>query len=231
MAIAGSNVASGASLSGHCVALARKRGPTIVRPRVSRSRQRQSATITMKRAFDVVVALAGLAVLWPAMLAAMLAIRLESPGPAVFAQPRVGRGRRVFTCYKLRTMHKDTRQLPSHEVGTSALTALGGVLRRTKLDELPQLYNVLRGEMSLVGPRPCLPSQSELIEARAREGAFDVLPGITGLAQVKGVDMSEPLRLAAIDGQYARTQTFGGDLRLILQTLTGSGMGVDRTKG
>src|SRR5262245_54406303 len=139
-------------------------------PRASRQQQRRNDTVTMKRAFDVVVALVGLAVLWPALLAAMLAIRMESPGPTIFAQPRVGRGRRLFTGYKLRTMHEGTRHLPSHEVGAAALTSIGRSLRRTKLDELPQLFNVLRGDMSLVGPRPCLPSQEELIEARSREG-------------------------------------------------------------
>jgi Bacterial sugar transferase len=95
------------------------------------------------------------------------------------------------------------------------------------LDWLPQLVNVLRGDMSLVGPRPCLPTQAELIAARHRQGAFDLRPGITGLAQVQGVDMSEPERLARLDGDYARTRSFAGDLMLILSTITGSGIGRD----
>jgi O-antigen biosynthesis protein WbqP len=181
----------------------------------------------VKRAFDFLAAAAGLAVLWPIALCAMLAVRLNSPGPAIFAQTRVGRFGQSFVCYKLRTMWSDTANLPSHEVGKASLTSIGGFLRRSKLDELPQLYNVLCGDMSLVGPRPCLPTQTELIAARQRQGAFDLRPGITGLAQVQGVDMSDPQRLARIDGDYARTRTFYGDLMLILSTITGSGIGLD----
>jgi len=181
----------------------------------------------MKRAFDVLAAGLGLIVLWPVILLTAIAVRLNSPGPGILAQRRIGRDGRQFTCYKLRTMHRNTAQVPTHQVGISALTSIGGFLRRSKLDELPQLLNVLRGDMSLVGPRPCLPTQAELIEARSRLGALAVLPGVTGLAQIQGVDMSDPQRLAAIDAQYARTRTFGGDLLIILRTLTGSGMNAD----
>jgi len=184
----------------------------------------------MKRALDVAGALLGLLILCPVIAAAMIAIRLETPGTALFAQARVGRGGRSFTCYKLRTMHRNTKELPSHEVGAAALTSVGGILRRFKLDELPQLYNVLIGEMSLVGPRPCLPSQTELIEARRREGALDVRPGITGLAQVQGLDMSDPQLLAAVDGEYARTRSLAGDILLILRTATGAGLRVDAAR-
>jgi O-antigen biosynthesis protein WbqP len=184
----------------------------------------------VKRLFDLMAAAAGLAVFWPVLAAVMVAIRLGSPGPAVFAQTRVGLRGQPFTCYKLRTMRRDTASLPSHEVGASALTSIGGFLRRSKLDELPQLYNVVRGDMSLVGPRPCLPSQTALIGARKRHGALDARPGITGLAQVQGIDMSDPERLAAQDGLYVRTRTFQGDLALIARTLFGAGRGVDSTK-
>jgi O-antigen biosynthesis protein WbqP len=108
------------------------------------------------------------------------------------------------------------------------VTWLGNYLRRFKLDELPQLFNVLMGDMSLVGPRPCLPSQAELVEARRRLGVFAVRPGITGLAQVNGVDMSNAARLAELDARYVRTQGFGGDLKLIWATLRGQGVGVDQ---
>ena len=181
----------------------------------------------MKRAFDVFAALLGLIVFWPIIATAMIAIRLTSPGPCLFAQPRIGRRARQFTCYKLRTMHKGTPQLPTHEVASSVVTPLGSFLRRRKLDELPQLVNVLRGEMSIVGPRPCLPSQTRLIKARWRQGALDVLPGITGLAQVQGIDMTDTARLAKIDGLYVRTRSFSGDLWIIIQTLAGGGMNVD----
>jgi O-antigen biosynthesis protein WbqP len=185
----------------------------------------------MKRTFDILAAGVALIVLWPVILVTALAVRLGSPGPGILAQRRIGRDGAEFTCYKLRTMHPDTAQVPTHQVGTAALTPIGGFLRRSKLDELPQLLNVLRGDMSIVGPRPCLPTQTELIEARSRLGALRVLPGITGLAQVQGVDMSDPQRLAGIDAEYVRTHTFGGDLRIILQTLMGSGMGADPARG
>jgi O-antigen biosynthesis protein WbqP len=184
----------------------------------------------MKRAFDFLAAAVGLAVLWPVLVTVMLAIRLGSPGPAIFAQTRIGRFGQPFICYKLRTMWIDTANLPSHEVGVSALTSIGGFLRRSKLDELPQLYNVLRGDMSLVGPRPCLPTQTALIAARQHQGALDIRPGITGLSQVQGIDMSDPERLAASDGVYARTRSFASDVMLIVQTLTGAGVGNDAAR-
>jgi O-antigen biosynthesis protein WbqP len=125
-------------------------------------------------------------------------------------------------------MYSGTANLPTHQVQASAVTSLGELLRRFKVDELPQLWNVLLGDMSLVGPRPCLPSQTELVEARKRLGVFAVRPGITGLAQVSGVDMSDANRLAEIDAQYVRTQSFVGDLRLVWATLRGQGVGVDQ---
>ncbi len=183
-----------------------------------------------KRTFDFLTAALGLAVLWPVIAIAAVLIRRETPGPAIFAQTRVGRGGESFTCYKLRTMRRDAEQVPTHMAAASSVTPLGAKLRRLKIDELPQLWNVVRGEMALVGPRPCLPSQKELVELRMRQGALNVLPGITGLAQVQGLDMSDPARLAEIDGQYVRTATFFGDLQLILQTLLGSGRGIDQVK-
>jgi O-antigen biosynthesis protein WbqP len=179
----------------------------------------------VKRAFDLVAASLGLVVASPVYLGCLLAVRLSSPGPAVFRQTRVGRGERHFTCYKLRTMYVDTGDRPSHEVGSSSVTPVGKWLRRLKLDEVPQLWNVVKGEMSLVGPRPCLPKQVELVEARRRRGVYAIRPGITGLAQVQGVDMSDPERLATLDAEYLRTMSFGGDLKLILATVTGAGQG------
>jgi O-antigen biosynthesis protein WbqP len=182
----------------------------------------------MKRAFDVVACGLFLLVFWPILLIVILAIRMQSPGPAIFRQVRVGKDGRLFTCYKLRTMYSGTANLPTHEVQASAVTALGEYLRRFKIDEVPQLCNVLFGDMSLVGPRPCLPSQTALVEARRQLGVLAVRPGITGLAQVKGVDMSDANRLAEIDAQYVRTQSLMGDLRLILATLRGQGVGIDQ---
>ena len=182
----------------------------------------------MKRLFDVLSASAGLMALWPIIGLCMLAVRLSSQGPALFAHTRVGRHGQPFTLYKLRTMERGTAVLPTHEVRAYAVTPIGRFLRRWKLDELPQLVNVLRGDMSLVGPRPCLPTQTELIAARRQTGALMVRPGITGLAQVRGIDMSNPVRLAEVDGRYAQSQTFLGDLKILVHTLKGHGMGVDR---
>jgi O-antigen biosynthesis protein WbqP len=182
----------------------------------------------MKRAFDVVACGLFLLLFWPILLIVIIAIRLQSPGPAIFRQVRVGKDGRPFTCYKLRTMYSGTANLPTHEVQASSVTPLGERLRRFKVDELPQLCNVLIGDMSLVGPRPCLPSQTALVEARRQLGVLEVRPGITGLAQVNGVDMSDANRLAEIDAQYVRTQSLIGDFRLILATLRGQGVGVDQ---
>jgi lipopolysaccharide/colanic/teichoic acid biosynthesis glycosyltransferase len=152
-------------------------------------------------------------------------VLLESRANPIFAQRRVGRHQRGFTCYKLRTMRPDTREAATHEVSQAAVTRVGRFLRRTKLDELPQLWNVLRGEMSLVGPRPCLPSQHELIAKRQELGVYALRPGITGPAQVQGIDMSNPQRLALVDQQYLRQSSVRGDLALILRTLFGGGHG------
>jgi O-antigen biosynthesis protein WbqP len=125
-------------------------------------------------------------------------------------------------------MYSGTANVPTHQVEASAVTPFGELLRRFKIDELPQLWNVLVGDMSLVGPRPCLPSQIELVDARRRLGVFDVRPGVTGLAQVSGVDMSDANRLAEIDARYVRTQSVLGDFRLIWATVRGRGVGVDQ---
>jgi O-antigen biosynthesis protein WbqP len=182
----------------------------------------------MKRMLDVAAGALLLLMLWPILLLVALAIRLESRGPAIYRQIRVGKDGREFTCYKFRTMFTGTADLPTHQVAASAVTPLGDYLRRFKIDELPQLFNVISGSMSLVGPRPSLPSQFELVEARRRLGVLDVRPGITGLAQVRGVDMSDAERLAELDARYVHDQSFAGDLKLIWATLRGQGVGVDQ---
>ncbi|SDO56400.1 Sugar transferase involved in LPS biosynthesis (colanic, teichoic acid) [Aureimonas jatrophae] len=179
----------------------------------------------MKRLFDIVASLGGLVVLgWLIVLLAVL-VRRDSAGPGLFRQERVGRNGVPFTCLKLRTMRIDTVSAASHDTPASAVTALGARLRRWKLDELPQLWNVLKGEMSFVGPRPCLLIQRELIEERRRRGVLALRPGITGLAQVQGIDMRDPVRLAEIDARYGASRSFLGDLALILRTVAGGGQG------
>lgn len=176
-----------------------------------------------KRLFDLVTALFALILGAPFLAAAALAIRWDSPGPALFRQTRVGRDQRPFTCFKLRTMRLGTDSAPTHTIAAAAVTPVGRWLRRTKIDELPQLWNVIRGEMSLVGPRPCLPSQNELITARERLGVFAMPPGITGLAQIRGIDMSDPEVLAAVDAEYCEKPSLLTDVRLILKTAAGNG--------
>lgn len=173
----------------------------------------------MNRALDVACAIAGLALLWPLALVIALAIRLETRGPATISQVRVGCGEQLFRCHKFRSMHVGTRERPTHESTPADITRVGGFLRKSKLDELPQLVNVVAGEMSFVGPRPCLPSQTDLIEARRVRGVYALRPGITGLAQVNGIDMSDPQRLAEVDAIYARRRGLWTDMRIALATL------------
>lgn len=180
----------------------------------------------LKRLVDLAFAVAILLFLWWVLAIVWAVIRLNSPGPALFRQARVGRHGRLFTCYKFRTMRQGTAQAGTHQVAASAVTGkLGEFLRRTKLDELPQVWNILRNEISLVGPRPCLPVQVELIEARRRRGVLEAQPGITGLAQIEGIDMSDPERLARKDAEYVRLQSLVLDLKILLGTALGRGQG------
>lgn len=183
----------------------------------------------MKRIADIVLAVFGLPFALPIILVSIVAIRLSTPGPALFRQTRVGLREAHFTCYKLRTMYLETENVPSHEAYVSSVTPVGVWLRRLKLDELPQLWNIIRGDMSFVGPRPCLPTQTELIEARRLRGLYTIRPGITGVAQVAGIDMSIPERLAQADAAYLSDMSLSADLKLIVATLCGAGGG-DRVR-
>jgi lipopolysaccharide/colanic/teichoic acid biosynthesis glycosyltransferase len=178
-----------------------------------------------KRMLDLVFALAvivgfgwGLVLIW-------LWIRATSTATPLFAQTRLGKDEKPFLCYKFRTMHPETKQAGTHEISPDAVTPIGHVLRKTKIDELPQVWNILRGEMSVVGPRPCLPAQVEVVAQRRVQGVFAMVPGITGLAQVQGIDMSTPERLAQTDAEYMRSRSFWGDVRLIILTALGQGCG------
>ena len=179
----------------------------------------------LKRVFDVVVCilLAGPALL--AVLAVLPFVAAETRASPLFLQTRVGRGGRAFTMLKLRTMRAGTPHGASHEIGGDAITRTGRLLRRTKIDELPQLWNVLTGDMSLVGPRPCLPSQTQLVNEREKLGVLRLRPGITGVAQVAGLDMSRPVALAHADAAYLSPWSLARDLRLLLQTAVGKGGG------
>lgn len=177
------------------------------------------------RSCDLIAAVSGGLLTLPILLVAAVLVKMSSPGPALFRQARVGREERIFTCYKLRTMAEGTIAAGTHEVSPASVTGLGRWLRRLKLDELPQLWNVIRGDMSLVGPRPCLPSQTRLVEERRVRGVYAVRPGITGRAQVIGLDMSTPLELAIEDALWARRPNLRDYLRLVMLTAFGKGQG------
>ncbi|WP_028874765.1 sugar transferase [Tepidiphilus margaritifer] len=178
----------------------------------------------MIRAFDIVFAALGLLLLSPLLLL-LLVIGWFDTGKPLFRQQRVGRYQKPFILVKFRTMRPDTQSVATHLANPSAVTPFGAFLRRTKLDELPQLWNVLKGEMSLVGPRPCLFNQTELIEERAARGVFAVRPGITGLAQIKGIDMSTPKLLAETDAQMLKDFGVAAYFTYIIKTVTGAGQG------
>ncbi|MGO2511196.1 sugar transferase [Marinomonas polaris] len=183
----------------------------------------------MIRLLDLVFSLLGLVCGSPVLLVIYL-IGLFDTGSPLFRQERVGRNKKPFVLVKFRTMSLDTASVASHLASTSSITKLGGFLRRTKLDELPQLWNVLKGEMSLVGPRPGLFNQTELTQARDAKGVFDVRPGITGLAQISDIDMSTPELLAETDAKMIRDMSLKNYFVYIIKTVTGSGSG-DRVKG
>ena len=182
----------------------------------------------MTRLFDIVFALLGL-VLGVPVFVVLAVIGLFDTGSPIFRQERVGRDKRPFTLVKFRTMKVDTASVASHLASTSSITPFGHFLRRTKLDELPQLWNVLKGEMSLVGPRPGLFNQQDLTEAREHYGVFKVRPGITGLSQVNEIDMSTPELLAESDAKMISDMSVSNYFKYIFQTVTGKGSG-DRVK-
>ncbi len=172
----------------------------------------------MIRIFDLFFATLALLVFLPIIALCSILICSDGHNP-IFSQSRVGRYGVPFTLYKLRTMRYGTNQVPTHLVNNSRITKIGFFLRRTKLDELPQLLNVIRGEMSIVGPRPCLLSQTELINRRK---AFRIdlhRPGLTGLAQIRGVDMSTPRRLAYADFYMLKSLTLCSYFSYILRTI------------
>lgn len=176
------------------------------------------------RFFDIALSLVGLVVLFPVLLV-LLMIGFLDTGSPLFRQQRVGREQRLFVLTKFRTMRTGTGSMATHLVDAGAITWFGRFLRASKLDELPQLWNVLRGDMSLVGPRPCLPTQHELIAEREVLEVFQARPGITGLAQIQGIDMSTPTLLAKTDHAMLKDLGCKQYFRLILLTALGKGAG------
>lgn len=178
----------------------------------------------MIRFFDIVFSLLGLVFGLPLLIIIYLVGLLDTGSP-LFRQVRVGRHRQPFTLVKFRTMKVNTASVASHLASASSITRLGSFLRSTKLDELPQLWNVLKGEMSLVGPRPNLFNQDELIAARDARGVYAARPGITGLAQVNDIDMSMPKLLAETDASMLQQLNLKLYFKLLIQTVLGKGRG------
>ena len=176
----------------------------------------------LKRLLDILLSLAALIALLPLLIVLGVLVKLDSPGPALFKQERVGRNEKRFYIYKLRSMNTSAPR----DVATSKLqnaethiTRVGRVLRKTSLDELPQLFNVLKGEMSLIGPRPLVPNEKDIHELRRQTGAYRVRPGITGWAQVNGRDCILPPDKARLDGYYADHMSLWLDLKIIVYSV------------
>lgn len=183
----------------------------------------------MIRTLDFVIAFTGLIFFSPLLLFISLVLFIEHRKPFFF-QTRLGKDKQPFTLVKFRSMKATAENVPTHEISANYITRTGKVLRASKLDELPQLWNVLFGDMSLVGPRPCLPMQTKLIFEREQRRVFTLRPGITGPSQVKKIDMSNPKRLAVEDSSMVGNQNIWDYFKYILLTLTGSGQG-DRIVG
>lgn len=176
----------------------------------------------LKKMIDRVLALIGLVVLSPALLVLALAIKLDSRGPVFFRQKRVGIHKRHFQIFKFRTMRIDTpKDIPTHlfEDPEQYITKVGRFLRKTSLDELPQIINILKGDMAIVGPRPALWNQYDLISERDKYRANDILPGLTGWAQINGRDELPIDIKAKLDGEYVSRQSFWMDMRCLIGTV------------
>lgn len=181
------------------------------------------AYLKCKRGIDIVLSLMGLILLVPVFLTIVAAIKLDSPGPILFKQKRVGIHKTHFDILKFRTMRIDTpKDMPTHllENPEQWITRVGKVLRKTSLDELPQILNILKGDMSIIGPRPALWNQYDLIEARDRYGANDVPVGLTGWAQINGRDELEIETKAMLDGEYVKKMSLAMDIKCFFGTIT-----------
>lgn len=177
----------------------------------------------LKRVIDFILSLIGLIVLSPVFIILCIWIKLDSKGPIFFRQKRVGKNKKHFNILKFRTMYIDTpKDMPTHMLSNpdQYITKAGKFLRKTSLDELPQIINILKGEMAIIGPRPALWNQDDLIAERDKYGANDIKPGLTGWAQINGRDELEIDVKAALDGEYVRRMSFPFDVKCFLRTIT-----------
>lgn len=176
----------------------------------------------IKRVFDIVISGIAIILLSPVLIIIALGIKLDSKGPVFFKQKRVGKNKGHFMIYKFRSMYVDApSDMPTHLLDdpTAMITKVGAFLRKTSLDELPQLFNIVKGEMAIIGPRPALWNQYDLIEERDKYGANDILPGLTGWAQINGRDELPIPKKAALDGYYVQHLSFKLDLRCFFGTI------------
>ena len=175
----------------------------------------------MKRVFDILSSLIAIILFSPILLILSIIVKCTSPGPILFKQRRIGKDNKEFMIYKFRTMRIDTPNVATHLLKNPEqyITEIGKFMRKTSLDELPQLFNILKGEMSVVGPRPALYNQYDLIEMRTNASVHTVRPGLTGLAQVSGRDELENEQKVYFDQQYVQKQSFFFDLKLIFLTV------------
>ena len=177
---------------------------------------------TVKRIIDIVFSILGLIILAPVFLIISVVIKLESKGPVIFKQKRIGRYKKNFTIYKFRTMRNDApKDMPTHMLKNAkgCITKVGNILRKTSLDELPQLVNILKGDMSIVGPRPALWTQDDLIKERDKYNANDIRPGLTGWAQINGRDELEIQTKAKFDGEYIQKISLMFDIKIFFKTI------------
>lgn len=176
----------------------------------------------VKQGIDFILSIVGLVLLSPVFLLLILCIKFDSKGPVLFKQRRIGKGKEEFYILKFRTMRIDTpKDMPTHllENPEAYITKVGKFLRKTSLDELPQIINIIKGEMSIIGPRPALWNQYDLIEERDKYGANDVIPGLTGWAQINGRDEIPIADKAKLDGEYVENISFTFDLKVFLMTI------------
>ena len=183
---------------------------------------------TIFRLLDIFIASLAFFTFLPLIIFVYCLIYLENKSP-IFKQVRIGKNKVKFTLIKFRTMKIGTESIATHLTDSKKITKIGGLLRKTKLDELPQLLNVIRGDMSLVGPRPCLPSQFELISRRSELNLYNYLPGITGLSQIMGIDMSDPIQISKTDYKMMRKLSLHSYFYYLLLTIFGKGFG-DRVR-
>ena len=187
--------------------------------------QRSLLNRAVSRLMDLSVALFILIFLSWFLLIICILIRLETKGSPIFRQKRAGISGRFFNCYKFRTMFINTENVATHEVSVTQITRLGRFLRASKIDELPQAWNIIKNEMSLVGPRSCLITQDVIIAEREKRGILAIKPGITGWSQIHRIDMSDAVKLAESDAQYLAKKSLLLDVKILVLTILGKGIG------